>query len=103
MLPIAKREPSGFDGLCCTDDPTLLPVCTHVLVYLNGDTHTDPVHSAALHRQLDEIIKAKHHLVLVHENRAEFNGRSFASIIESTPKALVRDESGAKRLYQASE
>ena len=99
----AKREPSGFDGLYCTDDPTLLPVCTHVLVYLNGDTHTDPVHSAALHRQLDEIIKAKHHLVLVHENRAEFNGRSFASIIESTPKALVRDESGAKRLYQASE
>ena len=99
----AKREPSGFDGLYCTDDPTLLPVCTHVLVYLNGDTHTDPVHSAALHRQLDEIIKAKHHLVLVHENRAEFNGRSFASIIESTPKGLVRDESGAKRLYQASE
>ena len=99
----AKREPSGFDGLYCTDDPTLLPVCAHVLVYLNGDTHTDPVHSAALHRQLDEIIKAKHHLVLVHENRAEFHGRSFARIIESTPKGLVRDESGAKRLYQASE
>ena len=97
-----EKESSGFDGLHCTDDPSLLPVCAHVLVYLNGDTHTDPVHSAALHRQLDEIIKGKHHMILVHENRVDFNGKSFKSIIDGTPKGLVRDESGAKRLYQVS-
>ena len=97
-----EKEVSGFDGLHCTDDPSQLNVCSHVLVYLNGETHTDPSHSAALHRQLDEIIKAKHHLILVHENRADFNGKSFKSIIDGTPKGLVRDESGAKRLYQVS-
>ena len=36
------------------------------------------------------------------ENRVDFNGKSFKSIIDGTPKGLVRDESGAKRLYQVS-
>ena len=78
--------------------------CAHVLVYLDGRTHDGP-HAAALHADLDRLLKRdpKVHLVLVHENRrgGEHHGATFKSIIEATPPWLVRDpETGAKRLYQ---
>ena len=117
-------EAASFDGLRCTDDPehvlSIVPTpshknlaappltrssivpsrCSHVLVYLNAETHSHPTHSAKLHQELDRLLKARHHFVLVHESRPEHHAASFKSIIDATPKHLVRDEFGAKRLYQ---
>jgi len=90
----------SFDGLRCTDDPEQLGECSHVLVYLNEETHSHPQRSAQLHAELDQMLDARRHLVLVHESRPDHGAIPFKMIIDQTPRHLVRDEHGAKRLYQ---
>ena len=92
-------DADGFRGLQWTDDPSEVGDCSHVVVYLNGQTHSG-AHAAALHAELNRHLLEKRHLVLVHESRPRLGGMPFKAVIDATPHSLVRDDHGHKRLYQ---
>lgn len=77
-------------------DPNRMTDCNHFFLYLNARTHDETLpHRAALYRELEVALNQGMHILLVHEQRPDKGGTTFAAIIEATPMRL-RDELGSQ-------
>ena len=87
--------------LMVTNDSAEMRNADHFLCYLNAHTHTSSETTLAFHAELEVALQTGHHIILVHETRAEAHGAPFKVIIDATPTVLkFDDENRVKRLYR---